>query len=89
MPTRPQPSPRSDPAALLDTRNGYVYGTAEATETQKRATNAWQSDEAVDAARRETQSAAFDALVGELEATWKGVVERYAARPATRPVAGG
>ena len=65
-------------AALLDTRNGYVYGTAEATETQKRITNAWQSDEAVDAARRETESAAFDALVGELEATWRGVVARYA-----------
>lgn len=66
-------------AALLDTRNGYVYGTAEATARQSKLTNAWQSDESVDEARRATEAEAFGKLVGELEGMWTGVVARYAA----------
>ena len=66
-------------AALLDTRNGYVYGTAEATARQSKITNAWQSEESVDEARRATEAEAFDKLVGELEGMWNGVVSRYAA----------
>lgn len=65
-------------AVLMDTRNGYVYGVAEATERQRKTTNAWQSEEAVDEARRATESAAFEKLVGELETMWAGVVGRYA-----------
>jgi hypothetical protein len=32
----------------------------------------------VDETRRTTECAAFDKLVGELETTWKNVVQRYA-----------
>lgn len=63
-------------AVILDTRNGYVYGTAEATETGKQLTNAWQDETAADQARRRTESAAFGRLVTELEKTWGMVVAR-------------
>jgi hypothetical protein len=69
-------------AVLVDTRNGYVYGTAEATEKHDGLTNAWFSEAAVDQDRRDTESAAFNKLVGELEHTWTGVVKQYAGAPA-------
>lgn len=64
-------------AVLLDTRDGYVYGVAEATEQRQQFTNAWQNEVAVDETRRATEAAAFEKLVGELETTWKGVVATY------------
>jgi hypothetical protein len=64
-------------AVLMDTRNGYVYGVAEATSQESRLTNGWQSGVAVDETRRATESAAFEKLVGEFETTWRGVVQRY------------
>jgi hypothetical protein len=75
-------------AVLVDTRNGYVYGTAEATQKHDGLTNAWFSDSAVDQDRRNTEAAAFDKLVGELEHTWTGVVKEYASAaqpPAATP----
>lgn len=69
-------------ALLLDTRNGYIYGTAEASESEKQLTNAWQNDEAADQSRRRAETAAFEKLVGEIEKTWTGVVANYA-KPAT------
>lgn len=74
-------------AVLLDTRNGYIYGSAEATEQNNRLASAWTSENAIDAARLQTESAAFDKLVAELQRTWTGVVKRYA--PATQPAVGG
>jgi signal transduction histidine kinase len=75
-------------AVLLDTRNGYVYGTAEATENNNRLASAWTSDDAVDMARLKTESAAFEKLVGDLEKMWGGVVRRYAPS-APQPASGG
>lgn len=72
-------------AVLLDTRNGYLYGAAEATEKRDGLSNAWFSEAAIDGSRRQTESAAFDKLVGELENTWTGVVKQYADAAATRP----
>jgi hypothetical protein len=68
-------------AILLDTRNAYVYGLAEATSQQKRLTSSWQSSEAVDQTRRTAEAEAFDKLVGELERTWAGVLTTHAAIP--------
>jgi hypothetical protein len=65
-------------AVLMDTRNGYIYGLAEATDQENHMTSAWQNDVAIDETRRATESAAFGKLVGELETTWNGVVARYA-----------
>jgi hypothetical protein len=65
-------------ALLMDTRNGYLYGVAEATDRQDQFTSAWTSATAVDQARRRTETKAFGKLVGELEKTWAGVVQTYA-----------
>ena len=65
-------------AVLMDTRNGYIYGLAEATDQRDQMTNAWQNQVAIDDTRRATETAAFDKLVGDLENTWKGVVAHYA-----------
>jgi hypothetical protein len=65
-------------AALLDTRNGYVYGVCEASESRTQLTSAWTSDSAVDDARRAAETAAFQELVDELDETWRGAVAEYA-----------
>ncbi len=72
-------------AILIDTRSGYVYGTAEATQRSNQLASAWTSADAVDAARLRTESKAFEKLVGELEKTWVGIARRDA--PATQPSA--
>ena len=64
-------------AVLMDTRNGYIYGLAEATDQQNQMSNAWQNQVAIDETRRATETAAFGKLVGELEKTWQGVLARY------------
>lgn len=69
-------------AALVDTRNGYVYALAEATAKEEQLTNAWHSESAVDQARRAAERAAFEGLLAELESSWKAVAERYAVAPA-------
>jgi hypothetical protein len=77
-------------AVLMDTRNGYVYGVAEATENDNRLTSAWTSSDAVDESRRRAETRAFEKLVGELETMWIGVVRTYAGqgRPAPTAVPG-
>lgn len=65
-------------AALLDVRNGYVYGIAEATATREQPTNSWNSEKKADESRRKAEAEAFDDLVTELTRMWKGVVETYA-----------
>lgn len=74
-------------AALMDTRNGYLYGVAEGTDRQTQLASAWTSTAAVDAARRRAESTAFEKLMGELETTWKGVYAANAGRPAGPPQA--
>ena len=64
-------------AVLMDMRNGYIYGVAEATESQNQLASAWTSANAVDETRCRTESAAFDKLVGELERTWMGVIGSF------------
>lgn len=72
-------------AVLMDTRNGYIYGVAEATEKQTQLASAWTSQTAVDETRRRTEEKAFESLVGELEQTWTRIVSEYgpSAGPAT------
>lgn len=67
-------------AALVDTRTGYVYALAESTDHQEQIANSWTSDSAVDQSRRRAERKAFEGMLKELEGSWKGVVERYAAR---------
>ena len=46
---------------------------------------AWGSDVAADHSRLETESAAFDKLVGEFEKTWRNVVKQYAGNAELKP----
>lgn len=64
-------------AALVDTRNGYVYGLAEATNTQTQAANAWTTRDAIDQSRTRAEREAFDDLVKEIEGMWLSVVKTY------------
>ncbi len=73
-------------AVLMDTRNGYIYGTAEATKTSDHHTTSWTTDSAIDSARQETEKEAFAALVGEFEKTWKQVASRNTAASIQTPV---
>jgi hypothetical protein len=70
----------------MDTRNGYVYGIAEATDQQNQLASAWTSDAAVDQTRKRVEAKAFAKLVGQLEQTWPGVVANLQASQATPPV---
>lgn len=72
-------------AALLDTRNGYVYGLAEATASRDRIANSWFSGQAVDRTRRGTETEAFEKLVVEVEAMWGQVVRNFTSAPAPPP----
>lgn len=63
-------------AALIDTRNGYVYALAEASAEEDQLANFWTSEEAVDQSRRRAERNAFKALLDELAATWINVVEQ-------------
>lgn len=65
-------------AVLIDTRNGYIYGAYEATSKKDRLTNAWSSQDAIDAARRDAESSAFDLLVDQFVEGWPRILSTYA-----------
>ncbi len=75
-------------AVLLDTRDGYLYGYAEATERQDQLANGWGADATLDDARRRTESKAFEKLVGQLEKTWPTIDKTYAVPAAAQAPAG-
>jgi hypothetical protein len=75
-------------AMFMDTRNGYVYGVAEASSQREQRTNNWTSTSEIDRLRLENEREAFEKLVAELEKSWAGIVDRYAA-PRASPQAGG
>jgi hypothetical protein len=64
-------------AALLDTRNGFVYGLAEATSQTTQLANAWTSETAIDESRRRAEREAFEKLVAELVKMWQSVATTY------------
>ena len=66
----------ADSALLIDTRTGFIYSALEANEKREVRTNAWESRETADRARRDAERAAFKGLVGEFEKSWAGIVER-------------
>jgi len=65
-------------AVLLDTRNGYVYGIASATDTESNLSTSWNTDSAIDASRLKAEKEAFQKLAGELVKTWNGVSRQLA-----------
>ena len=63
-------------ALLMDTRTGFIYAALEANEKRETRTNAWESKESADRARRDAEQAAFKKLVVEFEKSWPQVVDR-------------
>jgi hypothetical protein len=63
-------------ALLIDTRTGFIYAALESNEKKQLTTNAWESRETADRARRNAEKAAFKSLVGEFEKSWPQIVER-------------
>lgn len=63
---------------FMGTHNGYIYGVAETTAHNDRITSAWTDSNAIDVARRRTETEAFEKLIEELEKTWVQVIRQYA-----------
>lgn len=63
-------------ALLVDTQTGFIYAAFEANEKRQVLSNAWESGEAADRARRNAEKAAFKALVNDFEKDWPKIVER-------------
>jgi len=63
-------------AILIDTRTGFIYATFEAAEKRQVLSNAWESGESADRARRDAEKTAFQALVDQIETNWPKVIER-------------
>lgn len=61
-------------AAIFDVRTGFVYGVAECTATEKQIASSWTTCEATDSARRKAERKAFEQLLGEVERTWRQVI---------------
>lgn len=66
-------------AVLLDTRNGYCYGVAEASAKRNGIATAWNTQSAIDGDRQKAETEAFTKLTGEIETMWKGIVREVGA----------
>lgn len=64
--------------ALFDVQTEYLYGLAEATVQENKKSNAWKKKDEVDNLRLETERAAFNKLMGEVETLWGDVKKEYA-----------
>ena len=63
-------------ALVMDTRTGFIYAALETNEKRVLTSNAWESRQTADRARRDAEKAAFKSLIGELEKNWPQVVSR-------------
>jgi hypothetical protein len=63
-------------ALLVDTRNGYVYGTMEASGLSDQLASAWTCDAASNAVRGRSEEAAFAKLTDRMGETWGDVVKQ-------------
>jgi len=64
-------------AILMDTKTGYIYGALEEGESRSGLTMAWGSNEAIEAARKKAERAAFEKLLTSFEPFWGRVYQRY------------
>jgi hypothetical protein len=67
-------------AAMFDVRTGFVYGVAEATAVQEQRGTFWSSSDAVDGARKQAESQAFQKLAGEVEKLWGDLLKAHSRR---------
>jgi hypothetical protein len=72
-------------ALFIDVRTGFIYGVAEATAKTSGLTNLWSSRSTIDKRRVEAEQRAFDGLMTQAAATWKGIAAQF--QPMAGPVA--
>lgn len=70
---------------LVDVRTGFIYGSSEATATERQRSGAWTTAAAADEARIRSESQAFEDFVDEFALLWSGVAAAHAGRPAGLP----
>ena len=71
---------------LVDVRSGYVYGSTEATRVEQQRASIWATEQAIESARLDAESAAFGAFVDEFGELWTNVLDAYASTsPAKQP----
>lgn len=71
---------------LVDVRTGFVYGVAEASEKEEQRTTYWNSKDAIDEARINSEKASFKKFIGKFEKLWKRTLEQYAKQKANTAV---
>ena len=64
---------------LVDVRTGFVYGVAEATEREEQRTTIWNSENAIDEARMDSETASFKSFIKEFEKLWVNILVQYSA----------
>jgi len=73
---------------LVDVRTGYVYGIAEATERSEQRTTIWDSADAVDRARTNSEAASFKHFISEVDTLWSDTLRQYVvSEPTPAPAA--
>lgn len=87
IPTRVDSITSTATAVMIDTRTGYLYGTAEATERRDRRTGLAYDDGSIDQTRLAIERAAFAKLLGEFEHMGALVAERHMHREDAAPAA--
>ncbi len=73
---------------LVDTRTGFIYGTAESSHTEEKKASIWATRMVVDDARFAAEKIAFRGFVSEFGDLWPGVLQVHwhaAARPRVPP----
>ena len=65
-------------AAFFDVRTEYLYGLAESTARKSRNASVWSQSAVVDDLRIETERAAFEQVLPEIEQAWSQIVKEYA-----------
>lgn len=68
-------------ALLMDTRNGYIYATAESASSARQLANSWTSSSAMDQSRRRAEAEALEQLVDDFVASWPTVLAMYDPQP--------
>ena len=75
-------------AVVFDVRTGFVYGVAEASALEEQRGTFWSSSEALDSARKQAESAAFQKLAGEIEKLWSEILRTHSRRDTASAAAG-
>ena len=78
LPNREATVTSSASAIIYDVGSGYIYGLADGIAKETQMTSIWASSDVVDDLRLKAESKAFVNMLGDLELTWKGIVEEYA-----------